>query len=112
MHAEAFHEAWHRRQVHLQPVTLPQRAEFGRLGGALGPQPTPVTVAALRVRVGGIAAQRGQADPVEPGADDIGDPFGAPLTVARMRAAEVAAAVDLVIGALGRQRAQALGSGS
>jgi hypothetical protein len=57
--------------------------------------------------LGDVAARRGNAEPAEPGADDIGDPFGAPLTVARMRAAEVAAAVDLVIGALGLRRARA-----
>ena len=81
--------------------------EFGRLGAALGPLGAPVTVSALRERVGEVAAQRGNAEPAEPGADDIGDPFGAPLTVARMCAAEVAAAVDLVIGALGLPRARA-----
>jgi protein-tyrosine phosphatase len=81
--------------------------EFGRLGAALGTLGAPVTVSALRERVGDVAARRGNAEPAEPGADDIGDPFGAPLTVARMRAAEVAAAVDLVIGALGLRRARA-----
>lgn len=75
--------------------------EFGRLGGSLPHPAGPVGADALVARVAEIAGQRGNADPGEPGDDDIADPFGASLKVARGAAAEVAVAVDAVIDALG-----------
>jgi len=75
--------------------------EFGRLGAGLGPLDGPPTVAALRARVGAVAQRRGIVEPVDPGADDIGDPFGAPIKVARAAGAQVSEAVDEVLAALG-----------
>jgi protein-tyrosine phosphatase len=75
--------------------------EFGRLGATLGPLAVPVTVDELRQRVGAVAAERGYTAAAEPGGDDIDDPFGAGIDVARLRAGEVSAAVDALIGALG-----------
>jgi protein-tyrosine phosphatase len=75
--------------------------EFGRLGAALGPLSSPVGVQELRERVRAVAAERGNVGPAGPRGDDIDDPYGAAIDVARLRAGEVAAAVDDVIGALG-----------
>lgn len=75
--------------------------EFGRLGTRLGPLAGPPTVRALRTRVGAVARQRGWADPVDPGADEIADPFGAPIKVARIVGSQVSDAVDAIIAALG-----------
>ncbi|MGI8761857.1 MAG: low molecular weight phosphatase family protein [Jatrophihabitantaceae bacterium] len=88
--------------------------EFGRLGATLAPPtpaaqhfawppppPPPPTTTSLRQRVAAVADQRGRADAPEPGADEIGDPFGAPLQVARDCAAEIAQALDAVIATLG-----------
>lgn len=75
--------------------------EFGRLGESLGRLDTVATPEPLRARVAEVAAQRGSMEPVEVGADDISDPFGAPASVARTCARQVAAAVDAIIAALG-----------
>jgi protein-tyrosine-phosphatase len=75
--------------------------EFARLGTDLGHLELPATSAALRDRVAVVADQRGWVEPAELGADDIGDPFGAGLEVARSTAQALAAAVDGVIAALG-----------
>lgn len=75
--------------------------EFGRLGRGLAPLRAPIDAAALRHRVSEVAARRGDVAPAEAGGDEIGDPFGASLPVARETAALVAAAVDDVIIALG-----------
>jgi protein-tyrosine phosphatase len=80
--------------------------EFGRLGAGLGPpagQPAgaPPGEEDLRERVAQIAGQRGLVEPVDPAADEIGDPFGAPIEVARQQAAEVSEAVDAALAALG-----------
>jgi len=80
--------------------------EFARLGAALGPLAAPVSVAALHERVGAVAAERGNAAPAGAGGDDIADPYGATLDVARLCAGEIAAAVDHLIGALGLAREQ------
>lgn len=74
--------------------------EFARLGAGLAPL-AEISDEALRSRVGEVAAQRGWVDPPQPGADEIGDPFGAPLDVARSCAGQIAAAVDGVLAALG-----------
>ncbi len=79
--------------------------EFGRLGShAELSVDQPMTVDALVERVAEVAAQRGNAEPAAAGADDIDDPFGASLKVARGCAAEVADAVDAVIDTLGLRR--------
>ena len=75
--------------------------EFGRLGATLERAAAPVNMTELRERVGEIAAERGHAPPAEPGGDDIDDPYGATIDVARLCAGEVSAAVDQLIGALG-----------
>lgn len=75
--------------------------EFARLGAALGPLPDPVDRTALVQRVRTVADQRGQVDPPAAGADEVADPFGAPLEQARVTAGVIAEAVDGVIEALG-----------
>jgi protein-tyrosine phosphatase len=75
--------------------------EFGRLGAAFEPFSLPVSVDELRERVRAVAAERGNTVPAEPGGDDIDDPYGAAIDVARVCATEVAVAVDELIGALG-----------
>lgn len=77
--------------------------EFGRLGLRCDPPPAfPATAEALRARVAEVAAQRGMNEfAVTAAQDDIGDPFGASVDIARSRAAEVNAAVDAVIRVLG-----------
>lgn len=78
--------------------------EFGRLGASLGPLDGPATDGVLRERVAQVAGQRGWVQAAEPGADEIGDPFGAPLDIARHCAAQLAQAVDGVVSALGLHR--------
>jgi protein-tyrosine-phosphatase len=79
--------------------------EFARLGAGLDSMAAPLTVDALRARVAEVADQRGQSDTaVGPAQDDIGDPYGAPLEVARARASQVAEAVDALIEVLGLAR--------
>jgi protein-tyrosine phosphatase len=75
--------------------------EFARLGAGLGPLELPPTEDALRKRIAEVAGQRGIVDPAEPGGDDIGDPFGAPLPVVERSAAQVSEAVTGVLAALG-----------
>lgn len=48
-----------------------------------------------------VAGQRGRAAAVAEYADDIGDPFGFPIEVARLRAKETAQAVDALLELLG-----------
>ncbi|HET6876267.1 MAG TPA: hypothetical protein VFH38_01920 [Jatrophihabitans sp.] len=75
--------------------------EFARLGAALDPpRPTPAGDR-LQRRVAEIAARRGEAPPAEPGGDDIGDPFGAPLPVMQMCGQQIAAVIDQICGILG-----------
>jgi protein-tyrosine phosphatase len=75
--------------------------EFARLGQGLPPLGMPVTPEALVQRVGEVAARRGAVDPPAPGADEVADPFGASLDVARRSAQVVSEAVDGVVAALG-----------
>ena len=76
--------------------------EFGRLGVPLAPLSGQPDESALRERVRAVAAQRGFAPPPEPaGLDDIGDPFGASMDVARRAGREVSDAVDAIVAALG-----------
>jgi protein-tyrosine phosphatase len=75
--------------------------EFGRLGASVGQRPGALpTEDELRVRVAEIADQRGRVETVEAAADEIGDPYGAPLDVARQQAAQVSDAVDAAVTAL------------
>ena len=75
--------------------------EFARLGtSAAVPRPSP-TADDLRTRVGEIAGLRGFTPPAEAGADEIGDPFGAPMAEVRRVGAQISDAVDAAISALG-----------
>ena len=78
--------------------------EFGRLGGHLASLTDPPTVDQLRQRVAEIAASRGVREPPEFGDDDIADPFGASLEVARACTAQISDALDAVVRALGSAR--------
>ncbi len=75
--------------------------EFGRLGAGLPQRTGAATPQALRARVADVAEQRGLVDVPEPGEDDIGDPFGAGLEVARLTVAQISTAIDAVIQVLG-----------
>jgi protein-tyrosine phosphatase len=75
--------------------------EFARLAAPLAPLAVTPTEADLRARVYEVSAQRGWAPPPAKGADEIGDPFGASVEIARGIAAEIAAAVDVVVATLG-----------
>lgn len=93
--------------VQAQPLVF-RRAftlrEFGRLGGdlpTLAGLPTPDE---LRQRVAEIAELRGVVEPPEPGEDEIADPFGASVEVARACAARISEALDAVVRALGSAR--------
>jgi protein-tyrosine phosphatase len=74
--------------------------EFARLGAGL-----PVLAVSdddvLPARVAEVSAQRGFAALAEPGSDEIGDPFGAPIDRVREAAAQVSTAMDGVLAALG-----------
>ena len=75
--------------------------EFGRLGASLGPLDGPPTVERLRSRVAEVAGQRGLVEAPAAGADEVGDPFGAALEVARQTATKISVAVDAIVSALG-----------
>lgn len=94
-------ESRHRAAV-LQADPLAMRRtftirEFARLGAGL-PDPDGTTLAD---RVQAVAGLRGWAEPPAPGADEVSDPFGAALPVARQCAAVLSDAVDGVLIALG-----------
>jgi low molecular weight protein-tyrosine phosphatase len=78
--------------------------EFARLGADLGGLELPPTRAELRARVALVAEQRGWVEPAAPGEDDIGDPFGAGIDVARATVHTLSSAVDGVLAALGLVR--------
>ena len=102
-------ETAHRSSVlQLEPLAFRRTftmREFARLGAGLGSLADPGEAGALRGRVVEVAERRGLADPIEPGEDDIGDPFGAPVDQARACAGQVSAAVDGVLATLGLRRA-------
>jgi protein-tyrosine phosphatase len=75
--------------------------EFGRLGAGLGPLEGAFDPDVLRARVAMVAGQRGQLVPPAPGADEIGDPYGAAMSAVRACGAQIDAAVDAIIAALG-----------
>jgi protein-tyrosine phosphatase len=81
--------------------------EFGRLGGHLPPLPGLPTAQELRQRVAEIAAFRGLIEAPELGDDDIADPFGGSVEVARACMTQIADAIDAVIRALGSARVNA-----
>lgn len=98
--AETFHRS---AVVQLEPLAFRRTftlREFGRLGVSTGPFTGSPMDQSLRARVLAVADQRGTVDPVEPGADDIEDPYGQPLQVTRMVGSQISDAVDAVIGAL------------
>jgi protein-tyrosine phosphatase len=76
--------------------------EFGRLAFGLPPgrMPRGSTLRALQDRVRVIADQRGIAEVPGDGGDDIADPFGASLPVARSTVADIARAVEETARAL------------
>lgn len=70
--------------------------EFVRLGsGADEPGTDPTR------RVLAVAGRRGVAEPAHDGADDIADPYGAPLAVMERCGEEISDAIDAVVGILG-----------
>jgi len=75
--------------------------EFGRLGAGLGTLSRSPTPEDLRTRVRQVGGLRAVAAPVKRGRDDIGDPYGASLGHVRTCGAQIAAAIDAVIDALG-----------
>lgn len=75
--------------------------EFGRLGADLGPLDDDPGPDSLRERVALVAAQRGFLEPGAAGSDEIGDPLGAGVDVARRTVATISDAVDGVLRALG-----------
>jgi protein-tyrosine phosphatase len=76
--------------------------EFGHFGDCLNrlSEPTPD---ALRARVAHLAVRRAAAPPLPHRLADIGDPYGAHMTLVRACARQVAVAVDAAIDALGLQ---------
>jgi protein-tyrosine phosphatase len=78
--------------------------EFGRLGGWLEPR-AMTTEQDLRARVDQVAQQRGVVDTVDPGDDDIADPFGRSASAARAAGLHISAAVDALTAVLGLPRA-------
>lgn len=78
--------------------------EFVRLGAGLAATTAPASTAgadSLTDRVARIAAQRGATGPIEPGADDVRDPYGRGARAAHAAVAELADAVDGVVTILG-----------
>ena len=75
--------------------------EFARLGAGLPPpRPGPSGGKLIR-RVGEVAARRGLIDAPAEGADEIGDPIGAPLPEVRVCGAQISASVDAALRILG-----------
>jgi protein-tyrosine phosphatase len=99
--------AEHRAAVlHEQPLKLNRSftlREFQRLAASLPAAESGGLAPAtdeLRARVALIAAERGLHSPVAAGADDIADPFGASVDVARRCVAQLAELVDSILRAL------------
>jgi protein-tyrosine phosphatase len=100
--AQTAHRSEIVRQAPLRFRSVFTMREFGRLGAGFPPLDA-VDDVALRDRVAAVAERRGHSDPPAPGADDVGDPFGAGPEIARACAGQVSDAVDAVLGALGLQ---------
>jgi protein-tyrosine phosphatase len=75
--------------------------EFGRLGAELGSLTGEITVQALHKRVAEVADQRGVVEPGPPGSDDIADPLGGGIDVARGTVTRIDEACSGVLTALG-----------
>ncbi len=78
--------------------------EFARLGGFVGAAPRSPTAEQLRARVLEVAAQRGVAGAAAPGQDNIADPFGAAMDVARRTGAQISDSIDRTVAVLGLER--------
>jgi protein-tyrosine phosphatase len=95
----------HRSEVlAVEPMALRRTftmREFARLAAALPAPDGPPTDERLRARVADAAAQRGSADPVAPGGDEIADPYGAPLAVMRTCGRQISDVVDEILRGLG-----------
>jgi protein-tyrosine phosphatase len=85
--------------------------EFARLGAAADPAPGIGDLTGLRHRVAEVAALRGHVPSADPGSDDVGDPYGGSVDVARRTGTQISAAVDGAILALGLTRVPALEGG-
>jgi protein-tyrosine phosphatase len=98
------------RVLRLVPVTM-RRAftmrEFARLGQHVEPAQGPDDRARV---VRDVAGMRGQVDPALPGADEIGDPFGAGIEEARAMVTQVGATVGATAWLLGVPAAHAAGT--
>jgi protein-tyrosine phosphatase len=97
----------HRAAVLRAEPSLLSRAftlrEFGRLSAESNearPSVAP-TDAELRTRVAAIARQRGLAGPAGPAENDIADPYGAPLEIARATVAQILQEVGVALAGLG-----------
>ena len=76
--------------------------EFARLGTNLGPIIGPPSEdQLLRERVARVSAQRGWVEPPDSGTDEIGDPYGAGLDMARLIGGQISEAVNGIIASLG-----------
>lgn len=75
--------------------------EFARLGPGVDATTSTKSADSLADRVARVAAQRGTTGPIEPGADDVPDPYGRGGRAARAAVAEIADAIDGVVAALG-----------
>jgi protein-tyrosine phosphatase len=98
-------ETAHRSAILKVEPTLFRRTftmrEFARLGASLKDTKAVADHTALRSRVAEVAGMRGRVDPGVPGADEIGDPYGANLDVARRVAGQISDAVDAALVVLG-----------
>jgi protein-tyrosine phosphatase len=78
--------------------------EFARLAGPVpaseDPENRPPGAAWLRSRVARIALERDHAGPVRRGLDNIADPYGATLSVARAVVGQISETVDTAFDAL------------
>jgi protein-tyrosine phosphatase len=90
--------------LHSEPLAFRRTftmREFGRLGAELPALDGAIDETALRERVAQVAAHRGLVEPGPPGADEIGDPLGGGIEVARATVAQIGRAVDEIVFALG-----------
>jgi protein-tyrosine phosphatase len=78
--------------------------EFARIAPYLRPG-TPARVVAQAAAARGLVPR-----PADPGADDVADPHGQPVSVNRATAAELTKAVEAIVGALGVAKKRAAGA--
>lgn len=99
--AESSHRSTILRAEPLEVGRVFTLLEFGRLGAGLGPL-DQVDADGLRDRVAEVASvadRRGSTEPAN--ADDIGDPYGARIEVARACVQQIAVGVHAAIAVLG-----------